>query len=42
MKDMTPARNMSLGGRTRIITVELAKLGEVAKKLVRDTADIKR
>ena len=29
-----PARNMSLGGRTRIFTVELAKLGEIAKKPV--------
>ena len=37
-----PARNMSLGGRTRIITVELAKLGEVAKKPVDEMGNAER
>jgi len=37
-----PARNMSLGGRTRIFTVELAKLGEIAKKPVDEMGNAER
>jgi len=37
-----PAREMPLGGRTRIITVELAKLGEVAKKPVGEMSNAER
>jgi len=37
-----PARNMSLGGRTRIFTVELAKLGEIAKKSVDEMGNAER
>jgi len=37
-----PARNMSLSGRTRIFTVELAKLGEVAKKPVDEMGNAER
>ena len=34
-----PARGMSLGGRTRIFTLELAKLGDVAMKPVEDMSN---
>ena len=37
-----PARNISLGGRTRIFTLELAKLGEVAKKPVAQMGNAER
>jgi len=37
-----PARKVSLGGRTRIFTVELAKLGEVAKKSVDEMGNAER
>ena len=37
-----PARNVSLGGRTRIFTVELAKLGEVARKPVDEMGNAER
>jgi len=37
-----PARNVSLGGRTRIFTVELAKLEEVAKKSVDEMGNAER
>jgi len=34
-----PVRNMSLGGRTRIFTLELSKLGEVVKKPAREMSN---
>ena len=37
-----PARKVPLGGRTRIFTVELAKLGEVAKKSVDEMGNAER
>ena len=37
-----PVRNVSLGGRTQIFTVELAKLGEIAKKSVDQMGNAER